>query len=393
MKRSYVIVAVVVVAAALTTPKLLSRLRKQSPATGAPAAGQAGDAKAKKSGGGAGAPLLVSAVRVTPGPLAELVTSTGTLRAEEGVELQAEVNGKIVFLHIEEGARVSRGDLLVKLNDADLRATLQRATWRRELAELKEWRLARLLESASVKQEDYDSALNELNVQRAEIALTEALIAKTEIRAPFDGVVGLRFVSEGAFVNATTRIATLQNLARIKIDFSLPERYASRVPANAALSFSVPGSDQKYSARIVAMEPRIDAGTRTVQLRGVCPNPDGRLIPGGFANIDVTLAEIPNAIQVPAAAVVPGVSDKNVYVVVEGKAVRRTVQTGTRSESVIHVLDGLKPGELVITSGLQQMRAGLPVIVMDAAAPPSAASRGPSAKQTDPASVPPKTSE
>lgn len=325
----------------------------------------------KKAGAAAAAPLRVTAVTVAAAPLAEQIEATGTLRADEGVELQAEVNGKIVFLHIEEGARVAKGDLLLKLNDADLRATLQRAVWKRDLAELKERRLARLLESSSVKQEDYDAALNELNVQRAEVALTEALIAKTEVRAPFDGVVGLRFVSEGAFVNATTRIATLQNVDRIKVDFSVPERYAGRVPTNAPVKFKVPGNERVYTGRIIAIEPRIDAGTRTVSLRAVGENPDGRLVPGGFASVQVTMTEISDAIQVPAAAVVPGLADKTVYVIVDGKAQRRVVQTGTRSETSVLILSGLKPGEQVITSGLQQMRAGIPVVIGDA--PPGAA--------------------
>jgi membrane fusion protein (multidrug efflux system) len=319
----------------------------------------------------ASAPLRVSAVKVVPGPLAEMISSTGTLRADEGVELQAEVNGKITRLHITEGARVRKGDLLVRLNDADLRATLQRAAWRQELAALKERRLAQLLESRSVKQEDYDTALNELNVQRAEVALTEAQIAKTEIRAPFDGVVGLRFVSEGAFVNATTRVATLQSLERIKIDFSVPERFANRVQPNAPIAFTVPGAERKFPGKIIAMEPRIDAGTRTLQVRAAAENTEGRLLPGGFANVELRLSEIPDAIQVPSAAIVPGVSEKNVFVIVEGKAVRRTVHTGTRSETAVHVLDGLKAGDVVITSGLQLMRAGLPVLAIDlpAAAP------------------------
>ncbi|MDP3071363.1 MAG: efflux RND transporter periplasmic adaptor subunit [Opitutaceae bacterium] len=178
----------------------------------------------------AAAPLRVSVVNATPAPLVETITATGTLRADEGVELQAEVNGRIVLLRIAEGSPVRRGDLLVKLNDADLRASLQRAAWKKELADAKERRLESLLQrGASLTQEEYDNALNEVNVQRAEIALIEAQIAKTEIRAPFDGVVGLRYVSEGAFVNATTRIATLQSVERIKIDFSVPERHAARL--------------------------------------------------------------------------------------------------------------------------------------------------------------------
>lgn len=340
---------------------------KYRPPANPPAPVAAKAEKGKKAS--ASAPLRVSAVRIVPGPLAEVINSTGTLRADEGVELQAEVNGKIVLVRIEEGGRVRKGDLLVKLNDADLRATLQRAAWRQELAALKERRLALLLESRSVKQEDYDGALNELNVQRSEVALTEAQIAKTEIRAPFDGVVGLRFVSEGTFVNATTRVATLQNVERVKLDFSVPERFAGRVPNNAAVAFTVPGTDRKFTGKIIAIEPRIDSGTRTLQVRAVADNTDGRLIPGGFANVELVLSEIPDAIQVPSAAVVPGVSEKNVFVIIDGTAVRRTVHTGTRSEFTVHILDGLKPGDLVITSGLQLMRAGLPVVTGETVSP------------------------
>ncbi|MBL9189047.1 MAG: efflux RND transporter periplasmic adaptor subunit [Opitutaceae bacterium] len=325
----------------------------------------AAPAAAEKSGGRpAGDPLHVTVVNVTPATLAETITATGTLRADEAVELQAEVNGRIVQLRIEEGAQVRRGDLLAKLNDADLRAALQRAAWKKELAEAKERRLASLLQrGASLTQEEYDNALNEVNVQRAEVALIEAQIAKTEIRAPFDGVVGLRYVSEGAFVNATTRIATLQSVDRIKIDFSVPERHAARLTVSSPVNFTVSGGDRAVRGAIIALEPRIDPGTRTLQVRAVAPNPGRRLLPGGFASVQITLAEIPDAIQVPAAAVVPGVTEKSVFILVDGRAVRRPVRTGTRSEIAVQILEGLKPGDRVITSGLQQMRAGLPVVV------------------------------
>lgn len=303
-------------------------------------------------------PLRVATVTVEPTALAEVVSATGSLRAAESVELQAEISGKIVAINFDEGSHVRKGDLLVKLNDADLRGTLQRAAWRRELAELKERRLAQLLQSASVKQEDYDAALNELNVQRAEVAITEALIAKTEIRAPFDGVVGLRFVSEGAFVNATTRIATLQNLDGVKVDFAVPEKYASRIHLGNRVTFTVPGGSGKLEGKIYAIDPKIDSATRTVVLRALYSGSEAHLLPGGFANIEFTLAEIPNAILVPNIAVVPGASGNAVFVVADGKAARRAVTTGARNESTIHIIDGLKAGDVVITSGLQQIRAG-----------------------------------
>jgi membrane fusion protein, multidrug efflux system len=251
----------------------------------------------------------------------------------------------------------------VKLNDAEPRATLQRTTYRMELAELKERRLAKLLETSSVNQQDYDAGLSELSVLRAEVALVEAQLAKMEIRAPFDGVVGLRFVSEGAFVTPATRVATLQRFDRLKIDFSIPEKYAFRIRIGSLITFAVDGGGRHHSGEIYAIDPRIDAGTRTVLIRAICPNPDQRLLPGAFANVHFKLAEVTDALLVPATAVIPGLSEKNVFVVHEGKAVRRPVQIGVRTESSVQIIDGLAAGETVITSGIQQLRAGQAVKV------------------------------
>jgi len=315
--------------------------------------------------GNGGASLRVNAVQLAYQPLAEKLSATGTLRAEESVELQAETNGKVIQVAFQEGTRVRRGDLLVKLNDADLHAQLTRSVFRRELAELKERRLSQLLESGSVRQDEYDAAVSDLNVQRAEVTLAEALIAKTEIRAPFDGIVGLRFVSEGTFVTPTSRIATLQNLDNVKVDFSVPEKYASRVKPGSTATFQIAGVDARFEGKIYASDPRVDAGTRTVLLRALCPNPQGQLLPGAFASIEFNLTEITNAILVPSVSVVPGVSEKYVFVVEDGKAVRRPVQVGTRTESAVQIVEGLKPGEWVITSGIQQLRGGLSVNVLD----------------------------
>jgi membrane fusion protein (multidrug efflux system) len=312
--------------------------------------------------------LQVTAIPARAAPLSEVVSATGTLRADESVELQPETAGKIVAVNFTEGAQVRRGQLLVKLNDADLQATLQRAILRRNLAELKERRLAQLLQTGGIKREDYDAALNELNVQRAEVTITEALIAKTEIRAPFDGLIGLRFVSEGAYVTASTRIATLQAIERLKLDFALPEKYAGRIRLGGPVRFSVPGDERKYEGVIYAVDPRIDANTRTVVLRATYSGAKGALLPGGFAQVEVPLAEIPDAILVPSMAIVPGVSGKDVFIIVDGKATRRSVVTGSRSETSVHVVEGLRPGDRVITSGLQVLREGMPVAADDSPA-------------------------
>ncbi len=312
------------------------------------------------------APLHVTAVTLEAVKLTEAVSSTGSLRADEGVELQAETDGKVVAILFREGAQVRKGQLLVKLNDEDLAATRARAQYRRELAGLRERRVAQLLKQGVARQEEYDTALNELNVQGAEIALTDAQIRKTEIRAPFDGIVGLRYVSEGSYVNAATRIATLQRIDRIKIDFSLPEKYAARLRVGGTASFYLAGSERRQTARIYAIDPRIDAGTRTVTLRATADNPDGRLLPGAFASVQVDLESVAGAVLVPAVALIPGLSETSVFVIRDGKAERRIVQTGTRTANTVHVLDGLQAGDTVITSGLQQVRAGQEVAVIGA---------------------------
>jgi membrane fusion protein (multidrug efflux system) len=348
-------ICVLVAAAAL--PKLRPMVHAASPpaATGA-------------ARGGA-QPLAVATYIVRPSVFAETISATGTLRADEGVELQAETSGKVIAIHFAEGSRVRKGDLLLKLNDASLRATLARATQRKELAQAQERRLASLIAQKLITQYDYDAVLSELRVQEAEIALAQAQIAETEIRAPFDGVVGLRFVSLGAYVNAATRIATLQQLEQLKIDFTVPEKYAAKITPGRAVTFRTADGEQ-YRGEIYAVDPRIDSATRTVLGRAVCRNDHGRLLPGAFASVEIALAPIKDAVLIPAQAIIPGLDDRSVFVMREGKAQRRSIQTGARTASTVQVLAGLAMGEEVITSGLVQLRAGQLVSASPAASMP-----------------------
>jgi membrane fusion protein, multidrug efflux system len=317
--------------------------------------------KSTEPGGKPAAPLKVSTFLVTPSLFTETITATGTVLADEGVELQPETNGKIVSINFVEGAPVKQGDLLLKLNDSHLRANLDRYNYSKKLAEVRFRRYSQLLKQKMVSQDDYDSVLSEMNVQQSYIDLYEAEIQKTEIRAPFNGVVGLRYVSVGAFVNASTRIATLQRLSDLKIDFAVPEKYAGRVKVGSQISFTVAGGLQKYAGRIVALDPRIDSGTRTLLVRATCANTDGRLLPGAFTNVSIALDQIDNAFLIPAEAVVAGLDEKNVFVIKDGLAERRAVETGSRTATQVHIVSGLQAGDQVITSGIQQMRAKMPV--------------------------------
>lgn len=344
----------VLLLALVVTPRLLRAAQTQVAPAKSPAPAK---------GGPALKPLRVSAVVVRPMVFAETLTVTGTVRAAEAVELSAETTGKLTGIFFTEGAAVRAGDLLARINDAELRAELKSATYRRELAELKEHRVAALLGKGGANQQDHDVATNELQVLRAETDLIEAQLAKTELRAPFDGIIGLRLVSEGAQVTTATRLATLQNLETVKLDFAVPEKYAELITAGGRVSFSVAGGTQQHEAEIYAVEPRINEQTRTLLVRARAPNPGARLRPGAFAEIEVPLTPQANALLVPPVAVVPGLTEKNLYVVRDGLAVRRSVQLGVRTATRVQIVAGLEPGETVITSGIQSLRPGLPVEV------------------------------
>jgi len=353
------------VVAAAAVPKIRSELRADSAAVSGVASPRPPGAAARASG--SAGPLKVSAVVVEAAPLAETASSTGTLLAAEAVDLQAEVSGKITAINFREGARVARGDLLVKLNDADLQARRSGAEHELALAERREQRAAELLTQGFVIQDAHDGALNTVQVRRADLALIEAEIAKTEIRAPFDGIAGLRYVSEGAFVGATTRIATLQRVDALKMDFAVAERYAAKVKIGSPITFMVAGRDEEFGGEVYAYDPRIDPETRTLLLRALCPNPGGVLLPGGFANVKLVLAEAHDALLIPAESLIPDFEAAYVFVAVDGKVERRRVLTGTRTESRVQIVEGLSAGDVVVTSGLQQLRAGARVETVIAA--------------------------
>jgi membrane fusion protein (multidrug efflux system) len=312
--------------------------------------------------GNGGSPVLsVYTHTVTPRLLKEKVTATGVVLADEAIELTAETSGRITSLNINEGARVAKGDLLVKINDAELQAERARARNQAELARVQADRQKQLLGSQGASQESYDVALNELRVREAEVKLIEARIQNTEIRAPFDGTVGLRQVSIGGYLTPNTRIATLQSTETLKIDFAIPERYMDRLEIGGTIAVTVAGLADAFNGSIYAIEPRIDEATRTLRLRARANNPGGRVIPGAFATVEIALREIPDAIVIPAGAIIPGLNEKNVFVLEDGKARPRKVETGLRLTSEILVLSGIKAGDIVITSGQLQLRPGMAV--------------------------------
>lgn len=303
---------------------------------------------------------------VQPTQVRDQLLTSGTLRANESVELSSEAAGKVTSIQFEEGRRVEQGQLLLTINDAELQAQRKRLNYQLALAEDRRQRQERLLSEGGVSQETYDQTVNEVNVLESELELVEAQIEKTKVRAPFSGTIGLRMVSEGSYISPQTQIAMLQSIDPIKIDLSVPEKYSGRVQAGAPISFTVRGSEARYQGRVYAVEPQINPTTRSLRLRARADNASRSLRPGAFADITVVFDTIDDAIAVPTFAVLPELGGQQVFVVEGGEAQPRSVETGVRTDSTVQVTSGLAVGDTVITSGIQQLRPGLPIRVQDA---------------------------
>jgi len=229
------------------------------------------------------------------------------------------------------------------------------------IAELKEKRQKSLLSNEGISKEVYEVSLNELNIQEAEVQLIKAQIDKTELSAPFNGIIGLKKISDGAYVVAGTPITVLQNNSIVKIDFSVPEKYSNQIKINDNIKFGIDGDEKQYSAKIYATEPNVDANTRTLKIRARAENNNGRLYPGVYAKVTVDLKDIKDAILVPTQALVQDFKGNKVFTVSKGKAVACQVETGTRKADVVHILNGLKEGDTVVVSGVISLKSGAKV--------------------------------
>jgi membrane fusion protein (multidrug efflux system) len=277
-----------------------------------------------------------------------------------------ESSRRVAQVHFEEGALVPKGALIFKLDDAELRAELARLPGRRGLLASTEARLRALIGERLVSQQDYDRAASELQAIEGEIEVLKVAIAKTEIRAPFAGRLGLRRVSEGAYISPNTPLTTLQDLSQLKLDFTLPERYALDVRAGQPFSFKVEGRGESLSGRVAAVEPQIDPGTRSLLVRGVVPNRDGRLQPGASASVEMQIQKS-DGILVPARALLPSIQGHSVFVLKDGKAHEQPVTIGVRTAEHVQILHGLAPGDTVLTSNLLRLRSGVAVRLLPAA--------------------------
>ncbi|QHL87161.1 efflux RND transporter periplasmic adaptor subunit [Nibribacter ruber] len=330
--------------------------------SGKPGAGGPGGGKGGPGGGG-GMPMRVSGIVVAPQQFANSLQVTGSIEANEQVEIRGQVSGLVRSISFQEGSNVSKGQTLVKIDDSELRAQLAQAQTKRSLTAENERRARLLLEKEAISREEYDVARADLRTAQAQIQLIQAQIAKTTIKAPFSGKVGLRSISVGSFLSPETVVANLVSINPIKISFSVPEKYANSVRTNTQIQFTVAGSNEKYTATVYAIEPGIEATTRTLQLRARANNANGELRPGSFANVVLPLTTINDAILIPTEAVVPVQNGKKVFVSEGGKAKEVMIETTTRTEKELLVTSGLSAGDTVLTTGVMSLKAGSPVRV------------------------------
>ena len=293
----------------------------------------------------------------------ELILSTGTALTNEEATLTPEVAGKVVKLYFSEGSFVRKNALLVKINDADLKAQLDKVELQLKLSQQMEERQKKLLEINGVSQEGYDVASNQVSTLKSDKDYLNAQIRKTEIRAPFDGVVGLRSISEGSYVTPTTIVATIQQLTPMKIDFSIPEKYAALVRTGDQLNVHSEGVNAVFKAKVFAIEPKIDLATRSLKIRALCYDHKNKLFPGSFVKVDM-IKESLNSILIPTEALIPELKGYKVFFYRNGKAVSGKVSAGTRTETRVLITEGVQEGDTVITSGIMQLRNESPVKIV-----------------------------
>lgn len=311
-----------------------------------------------------GAPSAVKVFIAKRTMFSENILTTGTAMANEEADLKPEVSGKVVKIYFVEGSLVQEGMLLVKINDADLQAQLQKVTLQIQLAEEKEARQKKMLDINGVSKEEYDVLVNQVNTLKADRDYLYAQIRKTEIRAPFTGVVGLRNISEGTFVSPTTIVASMQQLKPMKIDFSIPEKYAGLLSKGDVLSFQKEGLEKSFKASVFAIEPKIDLATRTLKVRALSYEHQNQILPGNFVKINIAKNRS-NSILIPTEALVPEMKGHKIYFYRNGKAIPTSVLAGTRTETKVLINEGVQEGDTIITSGLMQLKPEAPVNIIE----------------------------
>jgi membrane fusion protein, multidrug efflux system len=304
------------------------------------------------------APVKVEAYVVDKKTITNAIDVPGNIVAYESTELHPEVSGRITQLNIKEGSYVGKGTLLVKLFDGDLQAQLRKLQVQLKINEKTTQRQGELLKINGISEQEYDLSGLEVSNIKADIELLRTNIARTEVRAPFNGKIGLRNISLGAYVTPATILTTIRQVSNLKLEFTVPEKYASEVKAGMNIIFELDGSSKKFTAKVLASESGVAENNRSLKVRAIVNNKDALLVPGLFAKVSFNLGENTIAILIPTQAIIPGARTKEVIVLKNGQAAFTKVETGIRDSSYIQITMGLSPGDTVITTGLLAIKPG-----------------------------------
>ena len=309
--------------------------------------------------------MPVKAAAARAAPATDEVSAVGTLRADEAVTIRPEIAGRVVEFRFSEGQAVARGTVLVKLDPSELAAVVASSRAQLSLEQQRVERSEDLRKKGFISQQGLDDQKTSLARAKAKLSEDEARLARTEMRASFAGVAGLRQVSEGQYVAAGTDIVRLEKIDQLKLDFRVPESYIGKLKAGQPLKVLLDAyPNQSFAGNVYAIEPGVDDQTRTILLRARVANPELKLRPGMFGRVQVQLGVREKAIWIPEAAIVPKGQDLTVYRVVEGKVDVVRVQTGVRRVGEVEIVKGLNEGELVVTEGTQKVGPGSAVTVM-----------------------------
>ena len=307
-------------------------------------------------------PTVVDIIVASPQAISNTVEANGSVVANEYVELHPEVSGRIIYLNVAEGHAVAQGTIIARINDADLQAQVSKSKVQLDLAQKTEERYQKLLEVNGLNQADYDNALNQVNSLKADIRYTQTLIDKTVIRAPFSGVLGLRQVSPGAFVTAANIIVTIQQVSKVKIDFTIPEEYSNIIKKGNRVDVEVDAAQKTTKkALVIATEPQVNLSTRNLKVRAILEG--GSANPGAFVKVLVDAGGDKKAVMIPTNSIIPDDKNNQVILVKNGKASFVNVKTGVRESNNVEIISGIQPGDSVVVTGVLFARPKAPLKV------------------------------
>lgn len=306
-------------------------------------------------------PLTVEAMYLSPQALSSTIEVPGSLLAFEETEIRSEISGRIVKLNINEGSSVAKGTILVKLFDEDLQAQLRKLNVQLQIAQKTADRQRELLKIGGISQQEYDLSELQISNLKADIELVKVNIDKTEIRAPFNGRLGLKNISIGAYISPANLLTTISEVKQLKLQFTVPEKYGSQISKGQDVSFQIDGSSASYRANVMATETGVEVETRSLIVRAKVNAGDRYLVPGAFAKVRLVLGRQENALLIPTGAVIPQGRKKQVILFKGGKVQFTDITTGMRDSARIQVLSGLNVGDTVITTGLLFLREGAEV--------------------------------